>query len=121
MEVSNKEVLQSMLERRAETLLNTFDELLLPLFDQSPALGKVAINFITIKKKEYLPKIQEYCDLLVETACLDPSISLKEAIDNAEDMLNEFMAEMIESKLHLPTGTIRISLGVLFADKMIRI
>jgi len=121
MEVPNREILRSMIERKAEAILNSVDDFILPLFEGNPAIGRIAQTFITAKKREFVPKVQEYCDLLVETSCLNSEISLEEAITNAEVTLNEFISGLIAEKLGVPLGTVSISLQVLFGDGVFKL
>lgn len=121
MDISNREILQSMIERKAEVLINSVDGMILPLFNGNPAIGKMAQSFITAKKKDLLPKIQEYCDLLVETSCIDPEVTLNDAVINAENMLNEFITQIVGNKLGVPAGTVNISLQVLFGEDLFKL
>lgn len=110
-----------MIERKAENLLNSTDDLIMPLFEGNPAISKVVRNFVTTKKRELVPKIQEQCDLLVETSCMDPDISLIEAVTNAESTLNDYIAQLIGDKLSLPAGTVSISLQTLFGERLFKL
>lgn len=122
MEISNRQILQSMLERRTEEILDNIDKLIAPFFCNSPAMGKIALTFVDAKKREYIPQIQDYIDLLVETACLNPDVSLTDSIFNAENILNDFLAGIIESKLQLPKGIINVSLSTLFeGEKLVKL
>lgn len=121
MDVTNKEILRSMIERKAENLINSIDGLVLPFFSGNPAISRLAQNFITVKKRELVPKVQEYCDLLVEAAFIDPNVTLQEAVVNAENMLNEFVSQLIGDKLGMPAGTVSISLQVLFGDGLLKL
>lgn len=121
MELSNKEILRSMVERKAENLLNATDEIIAPLFQGNPAIGRMAMTFVNQKKKEFVPQVQEYCDLLVETSCLNPEATLEEAITNAEVTLNDFISGLIGEKMGIPPGTVTISLQVLFGDGLFKL
>lgn len=121
MDISNKEILRSMVERKAENLINSIDDLVLPLFNGNPAIGRIAQTFISTKKRELVPKAQEYCDLLVETSCLDPDVTLEDAITNAETTLNDLISGLIGDKLGVPAGTVSISLQVLFGDGVLKL
>lgn len=110
-----------MIERKAEQMLEMTDTLVEPLFVNSPAIGRMASTFIAVKKREFIPKLQAYCDLLVETSCMDPDISLDAAITNAEDTLNQFISEFVSQKLDLPLGVVSISLQTLFGDKVVKL
>ena len=110
MDLQSKEILRSMIERKAENILNGIDDIVPTFFSGNPAIERIAHNFVSAKRKEYLPKVQEYCDLLVETSCADPDITLEAAIKNAEMTLNDFITELIGNKLGFPAGTVSISL-----------
>lgn len=121
MEISNKEVLRSMIERKAGNLIDSVDDIILPLLKGNPAISRMAQTFISTKKREFIPKAQEYCDLLVESSCLDPTITLEEAIANAEATLNDFISGLIGEKLGVAPGTINISLRVLLGDGIFKL
>lgn len=114
-----------MVERKVQNLLdnsNTYaDALLTRFFGNAPAIKNMALNLFTAKKKELLPKINEYCDLIVEASCLDESGNLESYINNAETLLNEYLANFINKHTGFPGGTVIISLQSLFGADLLKL
>jgi len=77
-------------------------------------MKSIALAFVNGKKKEYLPQIQQQCDLLAETSCADPTLSLEESVQRAEEILNSYVGTLFESKFGVPSGAVAISLSTLF-------
>jgi hypothetical protein len=121
MDKASQEILQSMIERKAEHLLNSIDDIALPLFRNNPAMSRVAKTFLNAKKKEFVPKVQEYCDLLVETACLDSNATLQQGIVTAEELLNDFISNIISEKLGVAPGSVSVSLQVLLGNDIFKL
>lgn len=121
MDLSNKQILQNLVERKVGNLLDASDLIVGQLLQGNPAMSKIVQNIFNAKKKEYLPQLQEYVDLLVETSCIDTSATLEQCIANAETTLNEFITKFIGDKLGVPQGTVQISLQALFGTDILKL
>ena len=121
MSLSNKEILTNLIERKIGNLLDSSDLIVNQFLSGNPAMSKIVQNVVNVKKKEYLPQLQEYSDLLVETSCIDTSASLEQCIANAETTLNEFITKFISDKMGVPQGTVQISLQALFGEDVLKL
>lgn len=129
MENSNKEKLRYLIERRVENISDNLlqqtplviGEICNAVIPNAPAIQKIAIETINKKKNQLMPKVQEYCDLLVDMATLDPDETLEDYIKNAENIINETLATMISKRTGLPEGIMKFSLDAFLSDTVIKL
>ena len=112
--IENKKILQNMLERDVGNIYVKLRDNVLSMTNKQPLMKKMAANYISANEKQWLAKLDEQIELIVEASFINPQTTLNEAIVTATDLINTAIGQFLESKLNIPMSTVQIGLQTLF-------
>lgn len=114
--MEDKEIFRSMLERDVG---NLYDNIRGSLLDMIPNGFKPVIhNYLRANEETWINKLQEYCDMLVETSFIDPNATIEEAMENASITINGAISDFLVDKLEIPENVLHIAVPLLFGTNI---